>query len=227
MLFWILLLALGIVLFAFFTIGVFPKMFLKNKYRITKPLDRGLKKYRFSDTEYAVLYEPSLEARNFITQYILAKKDGKKFIKCKIAPNIAYIDFDIILFDSHGKSFLVMSSMDVIGNDRLTQETELPKETAFVSVLVNQVNDTVIRQEKNVQTKVSSIMMFGLATLASSMVLAICFVFSFSRIFGGLFKESFANKMMSSGWTFIVPGAISSTCVVIACMLLTLKNKKR
>lgn len=227
MLFWILLLALGIVLFTFFTIGVFPKTFLKNKYRINHPLDRGLKKYKFSDTEYAVLYEPSLEARNFITQYILAKKDGKKCIKCKIAPNIAYIDFDIVLFDSQGKSFLVMSSMDVIGNDRLTEETELPNETAFVSVLVNQVNDTVVRKEKNVQTSASSIMMFGLATIVASMALAACFVFSFSRIFGGLFKETFANTMMTSGWTFIVPGAISTTCVIIACILLSLKNKKR
>ena len=120
-----------------------------------------------------------------------------------------------------------MNSMDVIGDERVTEETELPKETAFVSVLVNQINNTVIRKEKNVQTKPSSIVMFGIATLIASIGLSLCFVFSFSRIFGGLFKETFANTMMTTGWTFLVPSAISATCIIIACVLLNLKNKKR
>ena len=99
MLFWILLLALVSLAYALLIIWALPKLILKSKYPIAKTTDRGIKKYKFSDSDYAIVYEPSLSVRKYITQYILAKRDGKKTFQGKIAPNVTYIDFDLALRD--------------------------------------------------------------------------------------------------------------------------------
>ena len=227
MLFWILLMLLSSVIFGFAVVMFFPKCFLKNRYPIERPNDRGVKKYKFSDSDYAIVYEPSLEARQFITQYVLAKKDGKKTIKCRTAPGITYVDYDTVLFDCRGKCFLVMNSVDAVKSDRLTEETELPSETAFVSIIINQANDNVLEREDNIKTKNVGIIPFGFFTLLASIAMSFCVVFSLSNIFGGLFKQTFPRKMITSGWIFIVPTILSVICIGMACILLTFKNKKR
>ena len=80
MLFWTLTLALVVIAYVLLIVWILPKFMLKSNYPIPQPTDRGLKKYKFSDSDYAVVYEPSLSARKYITQYVLAKKDGKKAV---------------------------------------------------------------------------------------------------------------------------------------------------
>lgn len=227
MLFWILLMLLATTMFALAVVIFFPKWFLKNRYPIERPTDRGVKKYKFTDSDYAIVYEPSLESRKFITQYVLAKKDGKKTIKCKTAPGITYVDYDIVLFNCRGKCFLVMNSVDAVKSDRVTEETELPDETAFVSIIINQANDDVIERADGIKTKNVGIIPFGFFTLLASVAMSFCVVFSLSHIFGGLFKETFPIKMISSGWIFIVPTILSAICIGMACVILSFKNKKR
>lgn len=227
MLNWILLMIAGISFFAIMAIWVLPHLFLKNRYSLDKPKDRGLKKYKFSDEDYAVVYEPSPEARRFIKQYVLAKRDGKKTVKCKLAEGVAYINFDVVLFDSNNKAFLVMNSSDVVGEDGMTAEMEIPPETSYATVLINQANDTVLRQEKSVNVGFWHLFGFTVCNVAISMVSSMCLLYSISNLFGGIFRESFPEKMITSGLAFIIPAAVSLVITVIASFILNAKNKKR
>lgn len=226
MLFWILLLALIVIAYALLIIWALPKLILKSRYPITQPTDRGLKKYKFSDDEYAVVYEPSLSARSYITQYVLAKQDGAKTFKCKFAPHITYIDFDIVLFDATGTCFSVINSMDIVKTDGMADEITLPDETAYASIVVNQVNQKTLHKAQNAHVSKGRIAVFGVASLALSVGMSVCTMYAFSNIFGGLFRETFAEKMMSSGWVFIFPTLVCAACITIACCLLSSRNTK-
>jgi hypothetical protein len=190
--------------------------------------DRGLKKYKFNDSDYAIVYEPSVEARQYITQYILAKKDGKKIFKGKIAPTVSYIDFDLALFNAQEECFLVVNSMDLIEADGITKEIELPNETAYASILINQVNVTKMKQTVTAQVSTLRLCLFGMITLVLSVGLSVCTMFAFSNIFGGLFRETFVNKMLTSGWIFLLPTLICAAGIAGACyMLYARRNFKR
>ncbi len=227
MLFWLLLLILVSLIYALLIIWGLPKLILKSNYPITHSNDRGLKKYKFGDSDYAVVYEPSIEAREYITQYVLAKKDGKKIFKGKISSTVTFIDFDIALFNAQKECFLVINSMHLVEADGLTKEIELPNETAYASVLINQVNDDEIKQTVTAQVSGFRLFLFGAVALLLSIGLSVCTMFAFSNIFGGLFRESFIEKMLSSGWIFALPTLMSAASIIIASYSLYSRNSKR
>lgn len=227
MLFWILLLILISFAYALLLIFILPKLILKSNYRITRSDDRGLKKYKFSDSDYAIVYEPSLSARKYVTQYILAKKDGKKIFKGKIASNVSYIDFDIALFDAQEQCFSVVNAMELIGADGFTKEIDLPKETAYASVLINQVDKKELKKSLSVQVSISRLFLFASIALLFSIGMSICTTFAISHIFGGLFRETFAEKMITSGWVFLIPTLICAISITGACYILFSRNSKR
>ena len=227
MFFWALLLILIVIAYAILIIWALPNLVLKGKYPIEHPTDRGLKKYKFGESDYAVVYEPSLAARKYITQYVLAKKDGKKFFKCKIAPDVTFVDFDIVLFDAHEKCFLVINSMDISEPKSLPEEIELPEKTAYASIIVNQVNDRVINRAQTAQVSKGRLFGFGLLALMLSVGMSVCAMFAFSNVFGGLFRETFAEVMLSSGWIFFLPTLLSGAAIGGACYILYLRNSKR
>ena len=227
MLFWILLLVLIIIAYAILIAWVLPRLILQIDYPTTHPSDRGLKKYKWNDSDHAIVYEPSLAARKYITQYVLAKKNGKKSIQCKIEQNIAYIDFDIVLFDAQGNSFHAIHSMDILGADGVTAETELPDETAYVSVVVNQVNETVVQKTRATAIQTSKIVGYGILAFLVSIGVSFLILLAFSYAFGGLFRETFAEKMISSGWIFVLSTLISAFFIIGACYTLYLRNSKR
>lgn len=227
MLLWTLILILTILVYAFLIVWALPKLILKSKYPITAPTDRGLKKYKFNDDDYAVVYEPSLSMRKYVTQYIIAKRNGKKTFQCRIAPNVTFIDFDIVLFDAYGSCFHVINSMDIVGTDGFSEETELPAQTAYASIMVNQVNDKKMGKAQEAQIDKWRLVAFGGAALVLSVGLSVCSMYAFSNIFGGLFRETFAKTMMSSGWVFILPTLVCALCVTGACLMLLPKNSKR
>ena len=226
MLFWALLLVLAIIAYALLIVWVLPKLILKSKYPVSKPTDRGLKKYKLGDTDYAIVYEPSLSARKHITQYVLANKDGKKTFKCKIAPHVTYIDFDIVLFDATDKCFLAINSMEIMGTDRLAPEIDLPSQTAYVSIIINQVNETKLQKKRVATVSKRRIAGFGISALFLSIGISIVSLFAFSNIFGGLFRETFEEKMITSGWIFLLPALVCTACIAGACYILSLRNTK-
>lgn len=226
MLFWILFLILVVTVYAVMIVCALPKLMLKTKYPVSSPTDRGLKKYKFSDDDYAVVYEPSLAARKYVTQYMLIKKDGQKTFKCKLASGVTYVDFDIMLFNGQGKCFLVINSKDIAELNGITPEVELPDETAYASIIINQVDGKVLGKAQRGKVGKFRLLCFALLALLLSACMSVCSMVSFSNIFGGLFRETFADEMLSSGWVFIFPTSLCAVCITFACIVLS-RNSKR
>ena len=227
MLFGISLLMLVMIAYAVLIIWALPKLVLKTNYPTTKPTDRGLKKYKLSDSDYAIVFEPSLAVRKYITQYVLAKKEGKKWFKCKIAPGVTFLDFDILLFDAQQNCFAAINSMDISHNGGIPDEIELPLETAYASIFINQIDDRVINNRRTAHVSGIRLVMFGLLALLTSIGLSVGSLYAFSNMFGGLFRETFVQEMISTGWIFILPTIISAVCIIMACYSLFLKSNKR
>lgn len=228
MLLWTLSLILVIIAYALLIVWALPNLILKSKYPVDGSSDRGLKKYKFNDSDYAVVYEPSLSARKYITQYVLAKRDGKKTIKCKFASGVSYVDFDIALFNAEDKCFSVIRSMDVVERSGLTEEINLPAETSYAGIIINQADDKDFGTRRTSEVSPSRLVCFGVLALIISTCMSVFSMVAFSNIFGGLFKETFAKKMLSSGWVFITPTLVCAVCIAIACYTLfaRIKNSK-
>lgn len=231
MLFWISLLMLSLITYALLMVWVLPKLMLKIEYPLSHPTDRGLKKYAIGDSDYAIVYEPSLKARDYITQYVIAKQGDEKIFTCKLSQNVVYIDYDVVLFDANETCFQVINSKDISYGDGKCPQIVLPKETSYASVIVNQVNEKELNESSKTRVAPGRIALFGILCLILSIGMSIASLFTFSNIFGGLFKETFAAKMFSSGWIFIFPTLICVVCITIACYVLfsnySQKNSKR
>ena len=117
--------------------------------------------------------------------------------------------------------------MDISSVDGVTPEIELPSETAYASIMINQANNKVMRKTQEAEVSKKRLFGFGVSTFLVSVGMSVVTLFAFSNIFGGLFRETFARKMVSTGWIFIFPTIISAVCIAVACYSLFLRNSKR
>lgn len=227
MVLWILVLMAGCGAFLGMMVYVLPKLFLKNRYAINEPYDRGLKKYKLQDSGCAIVYEPSLEVRKYIRQYILTNQYGEKKIKCKIRPNIKFLDYDIVLFNNLNEAFLVLNTKDMIQDSGYTQEVALPKETSYVTILLNQVDGRKFKQYDGVKVSASHMAWYIISCIGFSVAVAFCMKLSLSCLFGGLFRYSFMT-----GWGSNVTTAVSSVLIgaigaILSAVILVFKSKKK
>ena len=223
---WILLLLFGCGAFMVMIAFALPKLFLKNRYNIDEPYDRGLKKYKFADSGHGIVYEPALSVRKYIKQYILVEQYGEKKIKCKIDPNLKYLDYDIVLFDVQDKVFSILNSKDVICEKGYTREVVLPEETSYVTVLLNQADGCVFEKQKGVRISPFHIACYCAACVGLAVCVAFCIKLCFARLFGGLFRESFMMVENSNLITAAFSAVIGVVGVITSLLRLIIKSKK-
>lgn len=227
MLLWILLLLLGCGAFCAAIVWVLPRVFLKNRYTIDQPYDRGIKKYKFQDTGYGIVYEPSLRVRKYIKQYILTSREGEKKLLCKAAPGISYVDYDIVLFNADHKVFLILNAKDLVDPNGLTAEITLPVETAYVTVLLNGADRLTFRGKQGVRLSPFHLICFAIASVGLSVCLAFCLKACFANLFGGIMRQSFLSSARVNSLTLIISLAIGAIGVLITTLVLALKYKKK
>ena len=226
MILWILLLLLGCGAFMVLIAFVLPKLFLKNRYNIDEPYDRGLKKYKFADSGHGIVYEPALAVRKYIKQYVLVEQHGEKKIKCKIDPELKYLNYDIVLFDTQNSVFSILNAKDVIQEKGYTKEVVLPDETSYVSILLNQVDGCTFEQHKGIRISPFHIACYCAACVGLSVCAAFCVKLCFARLFGGVFRESFMMVEGSNTLTAVLAVVIGMVGVVSSLLYLIIKSKK-
>lgn len=225
---WIFILIAVIVTFFVAAVFVFPKIFLKNKYNVGETYDRGIKKYRIADNERGIVYQPALKIRKYIDQYILVGNDsGEKYIKCKINKNVEYLDYDIVLFGSNNKVFKVLHVKDIIQQRGYTEEVSLPAGTSYVTILLNAVNNKRFTGEKSVSISIMNLVCFDVLVTALFAYVGWCINISFSYLFGGIFRESYAASTEDTILAVAVSAAIGAIITTIVSLILIYKNKKK
>ena len=130
----------GIIIFVFLVSSFLPHFTFRFKYISKKLSDRGIKKITFNDGR-CIVYEPSYDIRDTVTQYTLIKKNDSKYIKCRINENIRTLQYEIIAFNSKNKIIDLISISENISERGYTRAIELPKETSYVEFILRSSNN--------------------------------------------------------------------------------------
>lgn len=112
---------------------------MKVTYSVNATRDFGLKKKHADDLD-CVVYQPAKDIRQYVSRYILVKRDGKLVFKCKADEQITRLDYDIVCFGVDHKAIHSVNIVDDITEAGYSSEVELPQDTAYVTLLVNSVN---------------------------------------------------------------------------------------
>ena len=227
MLGWIFLLAGSVACFFILEMLVFPKCFLESEYSIGQTSDRGIRKYKTATDGVYFLYEPNWFVRQFIKQYVIAVTDEGKTLTCKLDEGIDYIRYDVVLFDASDRVFKILNVQQLVENGLYTDEVELPPETAYVTLALNQVNRRIFPKAARAKVSPRRLMFYGLATCATAMVTAFCMNLSFAHMFGKVFRESYAASMAENVAVLGVALVAAAICTVVLSLVILLKNKKK
>ena len=225
MIWWVLLIG-SIALFLGIEMFLLPRLLLESKYSIKQTLDRGIKKYKSADNGKSIVYEPNLLVRKYIKQYVIASENGKKIFKCMVKDGLSYIDFDIALFDSAGKVFKVITVQNIIDGIYL-EEVELPVETSYVTLILNKVDNKSFPKISCSKISVKKLIVFGLVTCLWAMGTAYLFNLSMARIFGGLFRESYAETLWVNISVIAVALIATALGTIILSINLAINNMKK
>lgn len=133
----------GILLYIFAISCLLPKIFLRPSKANACPRSRGIKKYSFENGR-AIVYEPSLNVREYFHQYILSENGGDKFIKCKIDTRVKNARYTVIPIDANGKVLDIIDVEEMITVSGYTKAIILPRETSYVNLILKEVNGFMI-----------------------------------------------------------------------------------
>lgn len=218
---WILLLIAVIAVFVAVHAVLLPKLFLKVNYEYDALPDRGIKIVSEVNGK-SIVYEPDVRIRKFVKQYIVSERNGKKVFVCKIDEAIRYIEYDVVEFDDKGNSFKVLSVSELIKDKGYTQICELSDKAAYVTLVLNSVNNTEFNyraSKKVVMRGVALYLTFATFTeIACILAIKACV----AKISGGIFYESFV--LSAPSWIFtavicaatVIINVISTLCIVFS-----------
>lgn len=192
---------------AYLALAVFvlPRLLFRAKYAVSAPADRGIKKIK-DDDEPALVFEPSDRNKAHIKKYAVAEKDGKRMLIIKLAHETQYIDYDIVVFNAADKAERAFNVKEAVKGAECTRAVELPGNTEYVSVIINEVDGVKYRSGvfKNVAAwRIALFMLLSAAcTFAAVFGIKVCLAY----MGAGIFFESFTLK----------PYSITVTCIIAA-----------
>ena len=226
MFFWILILLLSIAAFLALIIFVFPNRYFKDKYLVEKSCDRGIKKYKSdNDGEYAVVYEPQLSIRKYIKQYAISEREGKKFLDCLIDEDVFFLELEVFLFDAYNQVFDVINVKDLIKTKGSTHTLSLPEATAYVSIMINRVNDKTLNKKTSAKISFGTMLSFWTVSMLSFIAVTLVIRCSLINMFAGMFKQSMILSLEGNLQSALV--AIVLNVIYLTVLTVILKNKKK
>ncbi len=192
---------------------VLPKLLFRARYSVAKPVDRGIKKVE--GDEPALVFQPTTDVAEHVSRYAIVERDGKRVLVCKLAHNIDYIDYDVVVFSDDAKAENAFNIKDGVRGTEYTKPVELPGNTECVSLIINEVDGKKYKNGvfKNVAAWRVAVFLLCTAVLTFAAVFGIktCLAYMAAGIFG----ESFIFKGESIAVTCIIAGIIVLFDVVL------------
>ena len=192
---------------------------------------RGIKKIAEVNGQ-SILFEPSMKWRKYVKQYVLSERSGKKQLTCKIHADIAYLSYDVVLFNNRDEVFNVLTVKEKIEKAGYTKTVDLPEETSYVAISVNEVDATDFSAPITAKLENGKFAKFifwcSLCIFMETFIVKVCC----ANIFGGVFREMFVFNWETTGVTLMIAVAliiinwiITSTAVKIRSGKTTSWNK--
>ena len=221
---WIITLIASVFVCIFLMVYLFPNVFLKTGFVVPTVKDRGLKNIK-ETTGRTIVYQPSLAYRKYIPQYLISDREGERILLCKIAPNVKYIDYDVVMFDGANNVCRVVNAKELIENEGYTEKMSLDKDVAYVSIVVNEVNEEVLTENKTKPIVKEKIVWYSLACALTTFLEILLIKVCCSSLFGEIFKESFMVEWTSVWLTVGV--ALASLVVHLAVIFCAIYKNNR
>lgn len=201
-----------------------PKVFLQNKFKMKSVNDRGIRKYRSGNDAIGVLYEPEVGTRKYIKQYAISFDGEEKLLKCMLADDIDYIEYDVASFNRNGKIINVLDVKDVVEKAGFTRSVILPRETAYVALVISKVDDVELDVPVKLLISKSKMLAYSLITVLLSVVTAFAIKIGIAFSLGGVFRESFMMSMDGHILTLIISLLLSVAGAIFVAIALAMKN---
>ena len=217
----VLILLLSAVLYVLLLARVLPKILLVPRQGNIRG-DRGIRKCVFNGGR-SVTYEPKLDIRKYMSQYVLFSENGEKFIKCKINEKIKSLKYELIVYDRKNQPVTTLEIAEGISEKGYTSKVMLPPEASFVHVDIKSVNDTPLDAEKHDIYYGYGILLFFSVTLVLTLA-------------EGLFSNYVAMKLMELVFAFskhvqhtdeIIPLLVIAAVSIAFSFFITLINVNR
>ncbi len=222
---WSILLVLTIIISVAFASVVLPRMFLKTRYTMTRSGDRGIKKI-IEKNGQSILFEPVLKWRKYIPQYVLAERNGVKQLKCKVASDLNYISYDIVLFNNRDEVFDVLTVKERIDGE-FTKTVDLPEQTSYVAISINEADATDFSAPMTAKVKNGKLIKFLLCSAVCVFLEIMCIKVCLANIFGGVFKESFVLDIESAVITMAIAAVLILVNLIVSFIAIKIRGGKK
>ena len=223
---WVVLLILTVGISVALAAFVLPQKYLRARHAIKEPTDRGIKKVLEKGGQ-SLVFQPVPKWRKFVKQYVLAERWGKKELMCKLDPEIAYIAYDVVLFNNQNKVFDVLTVKELVENKGYTKTLELPEETSYVSLVVTQADTQRFPQQFATKTARGDLVKFLLLTSLLILMEVLCIKVCCANVFGGVFRESFVLDLESLLITLAVAAVLIVINLIVSFVTVKIRNTKK
>lgn len=203
-----------------------PKLFLKTRYTLDKPSDRGIKKILEKNGQ-SMVFEPAVKWRKYISQYVLAERRGKKELLCKVNETLTYLSYDIVLFNNRDEVFKVLTVKDLLKNKGYAKKVELPPETSYVCVNVNQADTEKFAPPVTAKIAGGKIAKFLLCCSLCIVMEVLCVMVCCANAFGGVFSEIFVFDGMTALLTTLITVVLVLLNVIVSAIAVNVRGKKK
>ena len=173
---------------------ILPKRLLRNRKKLV-PRDRALGKTE-QDGMNVYLYRPYGDTGKYVKQYIIVEQEGVKYLKCKLAEWVKYIEYKIVLFGKNGKPIGYQSVYDEIFSSGYAKAVKLPKKTCFVNVMATRVDDEVIPVNEDMTVSAKNKVLFFIFGMIGAIAEALLFKASFMYVARGIYYASSATEVL-------------------------------
>ncbi len=198
--FWLTIMILALLLFVALHVVVLPRRFLRCTYT-EHMTDRGVKNIN-EENGHSIVYEPAMKYRKYLKHYLISHRGDEVKLACDFDKNVRYADFDVSLYNELGQVFKVLHARQAVDNGD-SEPIKLPAETAYVSVKLNQINNTVMRENRVRGVAYKKVFIF----LAICSVIEIVAIFimriGLGKLLGSVFADNFIESKMGNLVTLI------------------------
>ena len=222
---WVVVLIMSVVAYGVLMAYVLPRSFLKTEFATSESFDRGVKNIK-ETVGRSIVYQPSLKYRKYVPQYVISERKGKKVLICKLAPNVKYIDYDVVAFNGVNKVCNVVNVKEVVEKG-YTEKLLLNEDVAYISLVINAVNDEEFDNKTLKPVSGGKIAAYTLSCAGLTLLEIFLTKLCCSYGFGGVFRESFMVNLQSTviTITFALVAIVVNVSFILSVVLKGSRNK--
>lgn len=225
-------------LYLYFMTSVLPRVTLRLRLKPADIRDRGIRRVVFpttadgtpsgeaASTERGVVYAPEPAARRFMPAYALFTRDGHVYIRCRLHPRVAYIRYDVAVFDVKGRLLDLLRVDERVTACGESRPVRLPAATAYASVTVRIVDSMYENRRINAAYSPLSLGIFGGIAVLTTVAMSLLIHDSLSNILAMAFPRAALPSVAVMLLVGVLLGAVCAAWILLRYYLRRIRARK-